>query len=340
MFAVRKYLLAGGFATTVAIGSSAAFAVTLDLNPGVANVPAGGVIDSACGVNCPFQVLAAPEGSLPPQGANTQFTSDLLINGTPTTGGELFAHEVGSLLITSFNVVTPTTGSTDLTHTYNLYVTFDIAGLGHFTGANFQIDSLTSASTQLFASPGGNGTSGLNFTQATVGSINNPPPNTAEYGIGTKGSLDYSLGSAFLESDHPVSAGATGGIIACATTCTLVGTSTNFVGTFGFNPANGTVGNFFQNLAGLSLDITGAVNTAGTATETVNSAAGTTEFFIGVQTQCQQTSGFTGQCGSGAGNLSFLLASEMPEPASLSMLGAALIGFGIAARRRRRKDRN
>src|SRR6476646_10766820 len=118
MFAIRRLLLAGLASSTIVIaGAIGAHAGPLELNPSAPN-GAFPTLDQTLTTN-PFFTT----------NSNTAFSGDLHILGTPGSSNTVSATETGSILITTFNVLSGGP-NTNVTTTYNLYATYTISGTG------------------------------------------------------------------------------------------------------------------------------------------------------------------------------------------------------------------
>jgi len=322
MLKFRSYVLVG-FASIglAAAGATSGLAGPLELNPSAPNGPLP-TLDTTCTGSCittnyPFFTT----------NSNTAFTSFLEVNGTPGSAGTQTVSETGSVLITTFNVLSPAGGTSNVTTNYNVYATFTLSGTGTWTANQFNVNGPVSATVTLWGSPNNNTTSGLNFTTPTLGG----------FGV-TQGPTDFTLGTAQLiaATSVPTASGSCLGAGPC-TDSTLA--TTSFNGLFNFAPAPNTFGptGFLVNISGpfqLSIGAVQGGAPQGT-TETVT-AGGKTDFVVAVTGGTCSGTGFNGNCPGGGGQFTYAVA--VPEPASLALLGGGLIAFGFFGGLRRRRN--
>lgn len=247
-------------------------------------------------------VIDATHGAFQTDNIHGQLTSKLTINAL--SGGASF-EETGTILINEFllNNISQNSGVYRAGGgKYDLYATFISTGSGVWgaLGPNtFSVVALSTLNVKLWASPS-NGTSQIIAT----------PTNSAVLGSGvTAGNKDFLLANASFLSD-----GTEGGSATRAGTKGQTFLSANL----DFFPAPGTEGSgFFQAPTPFKINLGSSTSTNGNQTKYAV-VAGKAIFTTPVGT-------------TGTSNLT---PTAVPEPGALSLVGLALLGLGLAGKRK------
>jgi hypothetical protein len=312
MSMLRTCLLAGVAGTTIIAGTGAASAapLTLTLDPSKTNLPAGGVID-------PATPAFTANGAV--------FGGGSLID-IAGTGTGVSSFEKGNINFTNFQLGGNNSPSNvNLPLHYQIFGTYFISTTGNYSAATpggagfFAATSVNAVDVTLYAIPT-TGTFGTYDGPMPVAPFNSPPASLAGFGVtGTSG--QFVIGTAHLINDG----------LAGASVMTNGGPNASdlmFNGDLLFTPATGTTPatctgappcGFFESPVELNFEVSVA-NTIPPLSTSVTTTV--------TDTLITNTS-------TGGGSLSFL-AAPIPEPASLSIFGAALLGFGFARRRSRK----
>jgi hypothetical protein len=274
-----------------------------------------GATNAGCG-SC--TIISSAVGPFPTTIAGIAFTADLQIDSAPGASGVVSATETGSFEIFSFNHA-----GSGITTDYNIYGTFQINGTGSWTGSTFIFSAVTAGTViDLTANPGAIGPP--TFVQATQG---NP-------GVTSHNGTDFSLGQAVVTGLAGLTDATFGGVGQNQNNGTQFGASLHL------NPTPGTTGptGFFQNVNadGLNLVLGSSDSSNFVEINGALQAFGTDGCPVTTCTDLQTEYAALGQGANGSLTFDVVL----PEPGSLALLGAALIGFGglLGGRRRRKQN--
>ena len=245
-------------------------------------------------------VIDALTGAFQTDNIHGQLTSKLTINAL--VGGTTF-EETGTILINEFllnNVVANSGVYRAGGGNYDLYATFISTGNGLWLGNTFAVGVVSTLNVKLWASP----SAGTSQTIAT-------PTLSNVQGSGvTAGNMDFLLANASFLSDGTEFGSATR---AGAKGSTFLSANLNFF------PALGTEGSgFFQAPTPFKINLGSSSSTNGNQT-TYAVVAGKAIFTTPVST-------------TGTSNLTPI--AVVPEPGALSLVGLALLGLGLAGKRR------
>jgi hypothetical protein len=272
-----------------------AYAVpTITLNPSALN---GGVGCDFLQIDVSTTCNAAGNGQAGQYVVSSIQTSlDSILNITSTSGAGAWT-ETGAMIFNTYNGGNQRNGARGLGSggDYDIYGLISGSGGGFWTAINgFTVTSITSFIIDIYASP----ELGTSIARTTGGL--------------TQGSNDFLLGTATF-------AGSFGGTGAQLDLVGGVNASTQLTATFSFVPADiayTAVGGFFQAPDPFSVNFNGSGSS--------NEGQSTYEY-VG--------SGVKITTGNGAtGNLTPV--NTVPEPGSLALFSVALLGAGIAARRK------